>query len=134
MKHKAIISHAAEAAAAVRPGFPKRLMKKQECFVVLCLDASHKQIGRPKMVALGTVSSVEVHPRDIFREAVRRNAATVIIAHNHPSGSLDPGLEDRALTERLVKAGDLLRIPVLDHLIITKDEHVSLAELGWISE
>jgi DNA repair protein RadC len=84
------------------------------------------------MVALGTANSVEVHPRDVFRLAIKRNAVAVIVAHNHPSGDPEPSSDDRALTERLTAAGRVLGIPLLDHLVLCKSAHVSLADRGWM--
>jgi len=87
--------------------------------MVVPLDARNRAIRkRPLMVALGTASSVTVHPRDVFREAVKANAVSVIVAHNHPSGDVDPSEDDIALTARLKRAGDLLGITLLDHLIL----------------
>jgi DNA repair protein RadC len=75
---------------------------------------------------------VEVHPRDIFRPAIARNASAVLVAHNHPSGDVKPSEQDLALTKRLVEAGRLLGIPVLDHLIITKTDFASLSMRGQL--
>jgi len=101
----------------------------------MCLDAGHIPIGKPKVVAVGTVNSVDVHPRDVFRDAVRSNAAAIIVAHNHPSGRTDPSVEDHALTAQLVRAGELLGIPVLDHLVLAPNgEYVSLADRGCLGE
>lgn len=121
------ISTAAEAAAAVLPAFPKHLLGEQECFCVLHLGGRHGVLGTA-LVAMGTSVAVEVHPRDVFREAIRRNATAVIVAHNHPAGDLVASWQDRELTRRLVAAGRLLGVNVLDHLVIAPDgTHVSLA-------
>ena len=114
-----------------QPAFPN--MGEQEAFLVLCLDAKHRVIGDPVLVALGTATTVEVHPRDVFRAAVRRNACAVIVGHNHPSGDCEPSSEDRMLTRRLQEAGDVLGIPVLDHLVATRGRYVSLADRGVIA-
>jgi len=101
----------------------------------MCLDTAHVPIGRPKVVAVGTVNSVDVHPRDVFRDAVKRNAAAIIVAHNHPSGRTDPIVEDHTLTAQLVRAGELLGIPVLDHLVLAPSgEYASLADRGCLRE
>jgi len=118
------------AANIVRPTFPKRAIRNQECFVVLALDSKHIPIGRPTMVAMGTVNSVEVHPRDVFRVAVKKNAVAIIVAHNHPSGALNPSPDDKILTSRLKAAGELLGIPLIDHIIINGNSHISLADHG----
>jgi DNA repair protein RadC len=73
-----------------------------------------------------------IHPREAFREAIRESAASVIFVHNHPSGDPDPSREDIAVTERLVNAGELIGITVLDHVIIGKDSYTSMMEKGYI--
>lgn len=90
---------------------------EQEHVVVLLLDGKHRVMSR-ELAALGSATSCAVHPRDVFRAAVRANATAVIVAHNHPSGDSTPSGADDVMTSRLVAAGDLLGIPVLDHLII----------------
>jgi len=91
---------------------------KQECFCVILLDAKNRMMGSPRVVTLGLLNSSLVHPRETFREAVRDGAASVIVAHNHPSGDPTPTKEDLDVTRRLVEAGKLLGIPVVDHLIL----------------
>ncbi len=132
MTNKQIISCASEAAVTVRAGFPKRSLGVQECFVVLSVNVKHRPIGRPVMVAMGSVNTVEVHPRDVFRQAVKKNAAAVIVAHNHPSGDVEPSDADKILTQRLVKAGEILGIDVLDHIVISKNKFVSFADRNLI--
>ena len=90
---------------------------KQECMMVLLLDTKNKAIGVPRVATLGLLDSSPVHPREVFREAVRDGAARVILAHNHPSGDPTPSKEDLDITRRLVEAGKLLGICVTDHLI-----------------
>jgi len=125
------ITHAAEAAAAILPGIPRRVRGKQECFCVLRLDTANRPIGRPMMVAMGSVNTVEVNPRDVFREAVRRNATSIIVAHNHPSGEVEPSANDRALTDRLQEGGKLLGIPMLDHIVLgASGSFYSMADHG----
>lgn len=119
-----------DAAKAVRSAFPKRSFGLQECFVVLCLDAHNQPLGRPVMVAMGTINGVTVHPRDVFRSAIRKNAVAVIVAHNHPSGKTELSDDDLALTRRLKEAGEMLGIPLLDHLVLSKDGYASTADRG----
>jgi DNA repair protein RadC len=128
------VTQASEALTAVKPGFPVRSLGIQECFVVLSLDAKHRPIGRPKMVAMGTATAVTVHPRDVFRQAIKSNAVAVIVAHNHPSGDPSPSNEDLILTKRMVEAGEMLGIPVLDHIVLTSKagSWVSLADRGLL--
>jgi DNA repair protein RadC len=91
--------------------------KDVECFVCVTLNSSHKVIGS-YVVSQGLVNRTLVHPREVFRPAIMDNATAVIIAHNHPSGSLEPSLDDRDITRRMKQAGDIIGINVLDHLII----------------
>ena len=91
--------------------------KEQECFVSITLDGGHKIIG-VYVVSQGIVNKTLVHPREVFRPAIADNATAVIIAHNHPSGGLEPSIEDRDVTKRMKLAGDILGIKVLDHIIV----------------
>ncbi|MEC8512957.1 MAG: JAB domain-containing protein [Planctomycetota bacterium] len=95
-----------------------------EVFLVLLLDARNGVLGVAE-AARGTLTAAPVHPREVLGPAVRRGAAAVVVAHNHPSGDPTPSAADRAVTERLVKAGEVLGVPVLDHLV--------WAEGGWVS-
>ena len=126
-----MINCSEDAAAALLPPMRKWLVK-QEAFVVLMLNARNQPIGRPFIVALGTVNGLAVHPRDVFREAVKRNATAVIVGHNHPSGSVSPSEDDLKLTERLVAAGELLGIQLFDHIVLSAKEHYSFADRGLI--
>ncbi|WP_033576502.1 RadC family protein [Dickeya chrysanthemi] len=105
--------------------------QEREVFLVMFLDNQHRVIRHQEMFA-GTISSVEVHPREIVREALRANAAALILAHNHPSGRAEPSKADRSITGKIVQACQLLDIRVLDHLVIGRGEYVSFAERGWI--
>jgi len=102
---------------------------QQEHFVVLLLNTKNKVIGR-ETVSVGSLNAAVVHPREVFRAAVKRSAASVICAHNHPSGDPTPSPEDIALTHRLAEAGRVMGIEVLDHLIIGEQAYVSLKERG----
>jgi len=102
--------------------------KTQEHFVVMFLNSKHRVLG-VQTVAMGSLNEVTVHPREVFRGAILAGAQAVIIAHNHPSGDPNPSADDKLLTQRLVKAGELLGIPVLDHIIIGDQDHTSLAEI-----
>jgi DNA repair protein RadC len=104
---------------------------KKEHFVVFFLDTHHNIIGR-ETVSVGTLNTSLVHPRECYRTAILKNSAAVIFAHNHPSGSLEPSLEDVAVTKRLVEVGKLIGIEVLDHVIVTSHSHKSLKEAGLI--
>ena len=99
--------------------------KKKEHFVVLCLDTRNRLIGS-RLVSIGSLDTSIVHPREVFREAVSSCAASVIFAHNHPSGDPEPSKEDIELTKRLAKAGEIMGIDVLDHIIVCDESHLSL--------
>ena len=105
--------------------------EEREIFVVIFLDNQHRVLKHSRLFS-GTLSHVEVHPREIVREAIKVNAAAVILAHNHPSGHAEPSKSDRLITERVVKCCQFMDIRVLDHLIIGRGEYVSCAERGWI--
>lgn len=105
--------------------------QEREIFQVVFFDNQHRVIHVSEMFS-GTINSVEVHPREIVREALKRNAAAIILAHNHPSGVAEPSTMDRMVTEQIIKACQLLGIRVLDHLVVGHGETVSFAERGWI--
>lgn len=104
---------------------------RYEVFKIILLDAKHAII-RDATVSKGSLTLSIVHPRDVFNLAVRESAAAVIFLHNHPSGDPQPSPEDRALTARLVAAGAVLGIRVLDHIIIGDGRYVSFADRGWL--
>ena len=103
----------------------------KEHFCVFYLDTQNKIVGR-EIVSVGTLNSSIIHPRECFRSAIIKNSAAVIFAHNHPSGSLEPSMEDIAVNKRLVDAGKLIGIEVLDHVIVTKESHKSFKELNLL--
>jgi len=80
-------------------------------------------------VARGSLTGVEVHPREVFRSLIRQAAAAAVVAHNHPSGDSQPSPDDIALTRRLRLAGEILGIPILDHVVIGRDDFTSVADL-----
>lgn len=102
-----------------------------ECFAVLFLDTQLRVIAFDEMFH-GTISQASVFPREVARLALNRNAAAVILAHNHPSGDASPSTEDRALTDVLKKVLALVDVRVLDHLVVGRDEVCSLAQLGLL--
>ena len=95
--------------------------KKQEHFVLLTLDGADRLIDR-HIISIGTVNASMIHPRDIFSQALADNAASIIVAHNHPGGSLEPSVADVEVTRRVRDAGELLGVSLQSHVIITKDE------------
>jgi len=101
--------------------------RKQEHFLTTSLNGNNEIIAT-RVVSVGLVDRSVVHPREVFAEPITDRAAAIVIAHNHPNGSLNPSHQDEAVTRRLVKAGILLGIPVLDHLIFTHNDYYSFAE------
>lgn len=102
--------------------------EEQESFWVLPLDTKHRPLSEPQLVSVGTLNGVNVHPRDVFRVAVRWNAQSVIVAHSHPSGVVKPSTKDVELTRALNEAGRLMGIPMLDHLILAGKSYYSFVE------
>jgi len=98
--------------------------KKQEYFVCLSLDSGQRLIKR-HIVTIGLLNTALVHPREIFAGPLTDRAASVIVAHNHPSGEASPSQEDITATQQLVAAGQLLGVPVRDHFIVTSDGYFS---------
>jgi len=103
----------------------------QETFVVLTFNTKNRLIAR-HLISLGTVSSTLVHPREVFRPAITDGAASIVVAHNHPSGDPAPSAEDLRITRKLVEAGKQIEINLLDHLIIGSGDFVSLRESGLV--
>ena len=99
--------------------------KKQEHFVCLTLDGANRLIAK-RIITIGTLTSSLVHPREVFADAITDRAAGIIVAHNHPSGSLKPSQADRGVTKRLTQAGDTLGIELIDHIIVTAKQSVSI--------
>ncbi|MEK5332039.1 DNA repair protein RadC [Lysinibacillus sp. FSL W8-0992] len=109
---------------------PDMTSLSQEHFVVLFLDVKN-QIIHKKTIFIGGLNASIVHPREIFREAVKRSAASIICAHNHPSGVPTPSPEDIEVTKRIQEAGFIIGIELLDHVIIGDHQFISLKEKGY---
>ena len=103
--------------------------KKQEYFLALYLDGANHLI-QTKIITIGILNQSLVHPREVFSYAIEKRCASIIVAHNHPSGILEASSEDINVTKRLKESGKILGIELLDHLIITNDGFVSLKEEG----
>ena len=103
--------------------------RKKEFFFTLHLDGKHRLL-REERVSQGSLTAAIVHPREVFHTAVRESAATVLVAHNHPSGDPTPSREDYEITARLKEAGELLGIPLLDHVVLGDGAYVSFREEG----
>ena len=102
----------------------------KEHFIILCFDTRNNLIVDE--VSVGTLNASLVHPREVFNQALLNHASHVIVAHNHPSGDTSPSEEDIATTKRLIEAGKILGISLVDHIIVTKDGYASLKEKGLI--
>jgi len=98
---------------------------KKEYFVIFYLDTQNQLIKR-EIISVGTLNESLIHPREVFEPAIKCFTAQIIMAHNHPSGNLEPSSEDIAVSKRLIDAGNLLGIEVLDHIIVTKDGFKSM--------
>jgi DNA repair protein RadC len=102
---------------------------RQERFVVILLDARHRVL-RSEVISQGTLTASLVHPREVFRPALRDAAAALVLVHNHPSGDPTPSAEDREVTTRLAEAGEILGVRVLDHVVVAERGFRSLREQG----
>ena len=102
---------------------------EQEHFVAITLNGAGAVIN-VRVITIGLLNHSLVHPRETFRGAITDNAANIIIAHNHPSGSLEPSPQDIAITTQLKEAGAIIGIPIMDHIIVTRDNHCSFKERG----
>jgi DNA repair protein RadC len=127
---RTIINDPALAAAALGSDL---MWQSQERFAVLLLDTKHRLLGT-RVITIGSATETIAHPRDIFREVIRQGATRAIVAHNHPSGSLEPSPEDMELTRQLLAGAQLLGIPLLDHLILGNGDYRSLRQTTalWI--
>ncbi len=112
---------------------PRFATYKKEVFAVLLLNSANILLREYK-VSEGTLNASLVHPREVFQPAIVDSAASVILLHNHPSGEIEPSAQDRNITYRLVEAGKLLDIPVLDHIIIGGENYFSFKDEGLIGE
>lgn len=103
----------------------------EEQFWIICLDTKNHVVGL-HLVSQGSLNSSIVHPREVFKRALANNAATIIALHNHPSGDPKPSTQDLDITKRLVESGELIGIPVIDHLIVGDKIYISLKEKGLL--
>lgn len=112
--------------------YQRMRLLQREHFVALLVDGRHRVV-RECVVSEGTLTASLVHPREVFRTAVREAAAAIVLAHNHPSGDPTPSEEDREVTRRLAEAGEILGIRVLDHVVIAEHGFHSFREAGELS-
>lgn len=99
--------------------------KKKEYFICLYLDTRNRII-KEEVISVGTLNSSLIHPREVFKTAIKESANSIILIHNHPSGDVEPSEGDEEVTKRLIEAGDVLNIKVLDHIIIGKNSWKSI--------
>jgi len=123
---KAVVRGASDAAALVMEDLRHR---QQECLGAIFLD-TRNQVICVRILTVGTLTGSPAHPREVFREALAQGCASLIICHNHPSGDPTPSKDDIALTARLVQVGELMGVPLLDHIVIGGGRYVSLKEAG----
>lgn len=123
-----VVSTPEDVVRVVRPLLAGR---DREHFLALALNTKNRLL-RVIEVSVGSLNASIVHPRELFKECVQVSAASVVVVHCHPSGDPSPSGADIQLTRRLVKAGDVLGIEVLDHVVVGGDEHASLRELGLV--
>lgn len=102
---------------------------KKEHFIILYLDTRNQEIKRD-IISIGSLNASLVHPREVFEPAVRNTAAQIIISHNHPSGDPNPSAEDLHISRRLVEAGKIMGIEIIDHVIVSKTNYFSFKEKG----
>ncbi len=103
----------------------------RERFIVFWLNSANKVVGY-EVISEGILNSSLTHPREVFRGAIVATAASILIAHNHPSGNIEPSAEDISITKQIVEAGKIIGIPVHDHIIFADDTYTSLAERGLV--
>ena len=103
----------------------------REHFIVVCLDTKNQPTAI-NVCHIGSLNASLVHPREVMKPAILSNAASIIVGHNHPSGSAEPSQEDIQVTRKLVEAGKIIGIDVIDHIVMGEDEFVSLKEKGYV--
>lgn len=124
-----------QAAAVLRE---RARVLQHEVFWALMLDSKNRMIGEPKLISQGTLNSSLIHPRELFKKALEHSCAAMILAHNHPSGDPTPSPEDLAVTKKLIEAGNVMGIKVLDHIILGRrtfhnsPDFISLRETGLV--
>ena len=110
---------------------PMLRYEQKEHFLVMMLDVRNRILAMSTISVGGLTSSI-AHPREVFREAIRHSAAALVLVHNHPSGDPSPSRADIELTRQMMKAGEIMGIPVLDHIVLANDEFVSIKEANCL--
>jgi len=103
---------------------------KKEHFVVFYLDSRNQEIQR-EIISIGTLNESLVHPREVFEGAIKNNAASIIMVHNHPSGDVEPSLDDVEITKRMIQASKILDIQIVDHIIVSKTSFKSIIDMVY---
>ena len=126
---KTIVREAADVAKVFQDllNLEDQIDQDKEHFYVMHVNA-RQQVKLVELVAIGTLNHVTIHPRETYRRAVIEGSESILIAHNHPSGDVTPSENDVKVTSQLFKAGDILQIPLLDHLVFTKTAYYSFRE------
>jgi DNA repair protein RadC len=127
LKHKVQIKGPEEVYQMVK----RYAEEKQEYFILLTLDGSHIVISI-SIISIGIVNKTLVHPREVFCKAISDRASAIIVCHNHPSDAVNPSDEDKEITERIFQTGEIIGIPLIDHIIISKSGYNSLKQQGLI--
>ena len=103
--------------------------RKQEHFICISLNGAHEVLAT-RVITVGLLNASQIHPREVFSDAITDRAAAIIVAHNHPSGDVSPSKEDKEATKRLKSAGETLGIPLLDHVVFGMHSYTSFKEAG----
>jgi len=125
LKRKVKILHPTEACTLVK----RYAGAKQECFFLLTLNSAHNVIS-VSIISIGLVNKTVVHPREIFCKAISDRASAIIVCHNHPSDAVIPSDEDKQVTAEIFQAGEIIGIPLIDHIIFSKSGYTSLRKQG----
>ena len=132
-RRKACIDRKIKCTSDAVPYFLEYADKNKEYFIVLTLNGANELIKK-HVITIGLANKTQIHPREIFSEAIADRACFIIAGHNHPSGSLEPSVEDLAVTEKIKVTGDIIGIKVLDHIIFSKKGHFSIFHLDSLEE
>jgi len=130
-KHPTQIKAAHDIAEFVR----KKVIREnnKEHLIGFFLDGNHDIVAY-NLIGIGTANTALVHPREVFQPALIVGAVSVILVHNHPSGNVEPSSEDIVATQKMIDAANVLGVKFLDHIIVTEDRHISLAERGFVTD
>lgn len=111
----------------ILPSVRHYITRAQEYFIVISLNGAH-EIIKTRVISIGILNRTLIHPREVFSDALKDRAASLVLTHNHPSGNLEPSMEDIEVTKRLIDAGELLGIKILDHIIFSDNNYYSFTE------